>query len=136
MKANELRVGNYIKDSIYNTTLKVIELSENDLMAYVIDRSKFPLPDGYSLEPIHITPEVLEKCGFVPNAIGQLAIEVLGIDTHLELITIDDGYCYVNLNQINEFGNSQNVAIDRIRHLHQLQNLYFALTGEELTYKP
>jgi len=120
MKANELRIGNWV----LNKNGRPIQIMR-DMFGVV------PL-----LEPIQLTPEVLEKCGFVPNAIGQLAIEVLGIDTHLELITIDDGYCYVNLNQINEFGNSQNVAIDRIRHIHQLQNLYFALTGEELIYKP
>ena len=120
MKANELRVGNWV----LNKNGRHIQVNRDMLGIVLI------------LKSIPITPEVLEKCGFVPNAIGQLAIEVLGIDTHLELITIDDGYCYINLNQINEFGNSQNVAIDRIRHLHQLQNLYFALTGEELTYKP
>jgi len=120
MKANELRIDNWVisKDGRH--------IQMNRIMLGVV-----PL-----LSPIPLTPEVLEKCGFVPNAIGQLAIEVLGIDTHLELITINDGYCYVNLNQVNEFGNSQNVAINRIQYLHQLQNLYFALTGEELIYKP
>jgi hypothetical protein len=106
-------------------TIETIEYLLNDKIS-----------DKSIIQPIPLTPEILEKCGFVPNAIGQLAIEILGIDTHLELVSIIGGYCYLNLNQVGEFGSIQDISINRIQHLHQLQNLYYALTGEELIYQP
>jgi hypothetical protein len=69
-------------------------------------------------EPIPLTEEILLKCGFVC-----------------------DGDYYVNGNWLIEFDeeNMSEFLIDNtaivIKHLHQLQNLYFALTGEDLNGK-
>ena len=134
MKPNELRINNwvYIPQLKSNKQIGVIE--ENG--RFITKNYDFSFSTITCLQPIPITPEILEKCGFVPNAIGQLAIEILGIDTHLELVSIIGGYCYLNLNQVGEFGSIQDISINRIQHLHQLQNLYYALTGEELIYQP
>ena len=34
-----------------------------------------------------------------------------------------------------EIGEEEGMYLDHIKHMHQLQNLYFSLTGEELTIK-
>jgi len=76
------------------------------------------------VKPIQLTPEVLEKCGFKKDRNGY---------------SLDDMY---NLSfAITKNGDFLACFLDRsldliIHHLHQLQNLYFALTGEELIYKP
>ena len=73
--------------------------------------------DGEVVEPISLTEEILLKCGFKKiNKIyfrkGALTIEVQSFG-HFRVSF--DGKMLVNL-----------------KHLHQLQNLYFALTNEEL----
>ena len=70
-------------------------------------------------EPIELTEEWLIKFGhessFIPDLyeIGKLSFY------------IDDGICWIDV-----FGDSI-----EIKYVHQLQNLYFALTGKELTIK-
>lgn len=73
------------------------------------------------MKPIPLTPEWLERCGFkilvddgflVRVAKGVVCIKISGI-----------GLPVVRIGEMH-FTN--------IIHLHQLQNLYFALTGEEL----
>jgi hypothetical protein len=134
INVKDLRIGNWVKCGGFKRLYGEFKVAEIYPDQITIEQKPY---DGFTVEevePIPLTPEILEKCGFVPNAIGQLAIEILGIDTHLELITINDGYCYLNLNQIGEFSRCQDISINRIQYLYQLQNLYFALTGQELTY--
>lgn len=64
-----------------------------------------------SIKPIQLTEKILLKCGFVYD--GMYRIKGMSI-----WMCNDMFLCY------------KNGVI--IQHLHQLQNLYFALTGEEL----
>ena len=102
MKAEELRIGNYIiyqKEHIIKCDLKDIELSE-------IDR-----------EPIPLTKEILLKCGYVKQERNKYRVV---------------GHCIWNV-QEDMFVCDKNGVI--LKYLHQLQNLYFALTGEGLNVK-
>lgn len=65
-------------------------------------------PESY--DPISLTPEILEKAGF---RIDPNSKKHAGKVHRCQGITI-------------------NLETSRIKYLHQLQNLYFALTGEEL----
>ena len=106
MKANELRIDNWVISKDGR------HIQMNRIMLGVV-----PL-----LSPIPLTPEVLEKCGAVSNAY-QDRYEFDEIDNlHFE-------YCGIRNIIWSE-------KYPHIQHLHQLQNLYFALTGEELIYKP
>ena len=99
MKAEELRMGNYIlyqKEHIIPCDLIDIELCE-------IDR-----------DPIPLTEEILLKCGFVKGKMSN--VFYLG-DFEILLPT---------------YFKYKDAHLIKIKHLHQLQNLYFALTGEEL----
>jgi hypothetical protein len=119
MKASELRIGNLLRDKVTKTELKVIKLTEKDIVTFVIDRSKFPLQDGWGIEPIPLTEEWLFKLGFETDHIEWWnGIICLGI--------FKDGIYYLPTDQISfRIGKE-------IEYVHQLQNLYFALTGEEL----
>jgi hypothetical protein len=68
---------------------------------------------------IPITPEILERCGFESNPYQD----------RYELGYFHFEHCAIR----------QMIWIEKYPHvnyLHQLQNLYFALTGEELQYNP
>ena len=71
----------------------------------------------YDCSPIPITAEILEKAGFVPH-------EYLNC-FYLESDADDFRIWYIN----NEYTFDKQYVI---KFLHQLQNLTFALTGEEL----
>ena len=87
------------------------------------------------LHPIPISPEILEKCGFVLNRNNELSIEINDIASHLELMSGTGGFYYPSFTQTPQGDEERTVYFNRINSLHQLQNLYYALTGEELTYK-
>ena len=100
IKANELRIGNKLQDSNGHY--------------YEVDHgliSQICVVSGDDFYGIPLTPEILEKAGFVKSD-GEF-----GWWLSKKVIS---GFYY------------DNTFITRIKSLHQLQNLYFALTGEEL----
>lgn len=76
-------------------------------------------------DPILLTPEILEKCGFSGNdKYGEWRLSELGITK------ISNGK-YQLLN-----GEDMTAWSFEYEHLHQIQNLYFTINGNELTYQP
>jgi hypothetical protein len=74
------------------------------------------------LMPIPLTPEILEKAGFkFDGDFNSYSISSVILSKNYCLCSIGDEY----LCELNRIGKP-------IKHIHQLQNLYFALTGEEL----
>lgn len=113
IKANELRVGNLVYDFIKGETR--VETIED-----------YDFPDRAMLEriqPIPLTEEWLENFGFecASHSGGNSIYYSIG-DFGGELL---DGFFQLTW---YEFAPCQ--------YVHQLQNLYFALTGEELELKP
>lgn len=82
-------------------------------------------------KPIPLTSELLEKCGFVnkPTKNYPLSFEQDNGDRDLDwtfrIWWWRDDIC------VEPFGRDNGHI--GIQYLHQLQNLYFALTGTELT---
>ena len=114
MKANELRIGNLV--NYYMGA----PMSENILTKVEWKDLKNIGSGDKNYEPIPLTPEWLERFGFEHYANewykkGKFWIS----DTGIAGITKASGED-VNIETSTE-------------HVHQLQNLYFALTGEELT---
>lgn len=119
--ANELRVGNlyYPKGTNYAAVVNA-----NDIGA---------IQNGIGVDfyqPIPLTPEILEKCGFDWSIYHQAFRQHQ--DT-VEFYYLNE--CYPSGFQFSTFKKQQLIG-NPIQYLHQLQNLYFALTGEELTFKP
>jgi hypothetical protein len=109
MEAKELRIGNYVYDN-YREVYKLIVKSDFLNLDY---RIEFDI-----LKPIPLTEEILFKCGFEED--GQLF--------HNQIALYKNGVGGFNYN-VNYFEHEN---LEEIEHLHQLQNLYCALTGTEL----
>ena len=118
MKANEIRVGNWL----------------NDPRQY--DPKFFPKTDnGYfkatardiqyadEFEPIKLTEEILLKCGFYKTGITEL---YLLTDT-INISWFEEDPTVIEINSENIYSYIVNCEF-----LHQLQNLYFALKCQEL----
>lgn len=115
MEANELRIGNLIQ---YNEggKCKVIGIHEFGVDVEFIEETTYIEFDQFS--PIPITEEWLLKFGFELKNWGIKVWYLKGfeIDHNFYLKGIDWGV--------------------RFKYVHQLQNIYFALVGEELELKP
>ncbi len=125
MKANELRIGSwiYIPQTKTNEQIGVIE--ENGRFTTKGYKSSYSSIE--CLEPISLTEEWLLKFGF-----------------ELLCRKSPDGYKdtifsmqkpYWTLMQLDKGWGVQFWQGNKLEYVHQLQNLYFALTGEELEMK-
>lgn len=120
MKANELRIGNYVIDNRDDSIHKV---TGGTIHSYEFSNTSI-------LKPIPLTEEWLLKFGFKYSPCGISGADMwqgLGFWQlpNTEITLRGDKNCKYQL-RIHGFINSNYVFV------HQLQNLYFALTGEEL----
>jgi len=108
MKASELRIGN--KALLADSIVTIEEICSDG-----IETPEHGFVSANKLSGIPLTEEWLVKFGFAKSTTwfrkGSHAIE----------LTVCNLY---------EF---KNIAVVEVKYVHQLQNLYFALTGEELT---
>ena len=110
----DLRVGNWLRFNNH-TYVQVFEINSDNNTCNGLDLSN----DDFH-EPIPLTPELLIKCGFE----GMVRKNDYILDgfriTHVHLT---ENFCYA-------LGNGCNPPT--MKYLHQLQNLYYVLTGKEL----
>lgn len=139
MTAAELRIGNYLYyehtthivsgvhgNKVYSWWVKdgqpVIEYEAKDISGTQVENPYIDVISQY--EPIPLTEEWLEKFGFEKNENGlyklfnQSEVPIL-LNGDLNGWTCD----------------GINFSINNTQYVHQLQNLYFALTNEELKLK-
>jgi hypothetical protein len=121
MEANELRIGNWVKQGSYSyQPCKGIEIARFESFQKGLKEAEY-----YSeWEPIPLTEEWLLKFGFEKK--GQRYIKYFFGD-----------YIGVDVEDFSvgtyAFGRIAHAPQPTFMNVHQLQNLYFALTGKELT---
>ena len=104
MKATELRIGN------------LIQSKENRIFKVTSEDLQF-IEAGSLCKPIPLTEEWLLKLGFIKDEI----LEFYRDDKSNSTIIIDyDFICLLGYSHV------------KIKYVHQLQNLYFALTNNEI----
>jgi len=118
MKSTELRIGNIIEffDSELGFSNIVVDADTIKNVQYHND-DEFDNMDNY-YNAIPLTEEWLVKFGF--EKVNGYGYKIFG-----NWLQKEDGIFWYNVN-----GN-----FIEIKSVHQLQNLYHALTGEELTIK-
>ena len=125
--ATTLRLGNYILHKGGVRILPVaISLQHFEMLTKGMAKDMFP---------IALSVDKLKKCGFIENAKYYqhpevrefiLALPVKGINQNeiRAYVPATTPYARATLNEL--------LISNNIYHLHQLQNLYYALTGVEL----
>ena len=90
--------------------------------------------DGFEINPIPITEKILEKCGFKID--DKQAILKINDWIYIEAVIHSETEVGIAMMDIKEFATgfhpTRSIQYLPILYLHQLQNLYFALTGEEI----
>ena len=115
MNANELRIGNLVYKSLKSGQGRTVinPIGCQDIVRIFEDIGSF------NYAPIPITEDILLKCGFEYDFISYNLH--FGIDWHNGVLRFSQG-------------KGKTIFLP-CTHLHQLQNLYFALTQKELTIK-
>lgn len=133
IKANELRIGNWVTELRNSRIVSIDGIEPNHEFVWVNYLNGFgQYKVGVdNIEPIPLTPEILEKCGFVlisknsywcfKNEVGFVLCMWMA-DSCVQGFEVKGSFYY---------GDSY----IEIKYLHQLQNIYFSLTGEELDVK-
>jgi hypothetical protein len=130
MEANELRIGNLVWDD-YSGEMIVVGLNvafntfNNTESVYL--KKDLNLPSGlYDLKNVHpipLTTEWFLRLGFEQKAGNEFVKDIFVYRfTQRDLI-------------INGYTADYNGVLAYPNYVHELQNLYFIFTGEELTLK-
>lgn len=139
IKANELRLGNLLllsENVGYNFKgiVEVISINKTGINPWQ-DMGASGLISFDKLTGIPLTEEWLEKFGFNKTVDKQL--ETITISNNgsegkawIENISFSNNEITLQYEHNKYYYNNLNVT-----YVHQLQNLYFALTGEELIVK-
>lgn len=148
-KPNELRVGNHVLfdgEIVEMLTVSALRTPERGNMVRIYG-SFFKRAPIESLSGIPLTEEILLKCGFKINPISRILksfsktvkitmakSEILSISQNSD----KNGYFYLAFRQGDNTENNTMHLNDLVflrrdlQYLHELQNIYFVLTGEEL----
>lgn len=142
MKANDLRIGNWIKYE--DKLVQVVQLSSL-MMLCQRDENQFLVNCApKEFQPIKLTEEVLLKLGFYKKSIGNELYRYykeVCIDNYSYLfdyaVILKDEYAGLKVTRAeNEDDEDDYYSTifynDNIKYLHELQNAYYCLTNEEL----
>jgi hypothetical protein len=136
MDPKELRLGNFLIAG--NAIGKVTSLNEYTVTvqhAFAMPWDELPPITTLTYNPIPLTPEWLERLGATPFKSYVLDREDWSLyvgEYESSRIMYGDGFVYCEVPDANMWCPFN---IRQLNYVHQLQNLYFALTGEELTIK-
>ena len=119
MKANELRIGNYVFSAEDNKTGEVLQIDSSGIIFANKNGNRWQ--DLKNIQPISLTEETLLKCGF------EGGLKYCYLEKDQFCIECNNGVIGLLCGQYAE--SPQELPI---KYLHQLQNLYFALTGRNL----
>jgi hypothetical protein len=139
MKANELRVGNWVTGDdgpqkvaylgetigLWNSIGGTEKYQHNPIISHDID----------NLKPIPLTPEILGRAGFDKYVVTtEGSVWGPSVLTYYKKETPRFRYISIRLQELEDEVNYvwEGDFSGYIKSLHQLQNLVFALTGEEL----
>ena len=117
---NEIRIGNFV-------------IWRNNDQVFPIEIEHFQMQQFWEhircadIVGIPLTSEILEKCGFVKGEIQSGFTRMLVREYRTEMQGVFPGqYC------IMLYASVPYTLYRRFKYLHELQNLFFAITGEEL----
>lgn len=130
MRANELRIENYV--FALGEIRQVLGISNRlrpDCGYYEFEDISIPIK-GIHLEPIPLTEEWLLKFGFeYSDHYGNYKIKPK--NSFYNSVKHHNNQWFYN----NDESDAACYGVTTVNYVHELQNLYFAIYGEELTIK-
>jgi hypothetical protein len=148
MEAKELRIGNFVRTGKGDREFKVDYLFLFYFKASCVDSGVQMVSTQHNITPIPLTEEWLLKFGFEKGKLQKWfgnGHDYQPVDVYTELYAFTIGRhefeYHIRTWTHSGIAEDESCAVycgDNLvvcEHVHQLQNLYFALTGEELETK-
>ncbi len=137
MEVKELRIGNLVKRS--GCIFQIWSLKKNELELDSKELDRHVNYETYdNIEPIELTEELLKMFGFQGNDMDMWIVMPTGDGVELHMDCIKEG---VFLNALLTKGRTDKgipgkdytyIYLRQCKYVHQLQNLFYSLTGYEL----
>lgn len=130
VKANELRIGNWIADHVAGGYFQVESIYKNAIGVYRA---------SYRNGSIDCTIDALEEIPLTEEWLNKFGFEKIKKDSYSTGKKVDFNVFILGLFSYNSiqdnwwYGNF--ILENPPKYVHQLQNLYFALRGQELETK-
>ena len=134
MEAKELRIGNLVTDEWNSRVIKVDSIDDKGINLEIEDDGNYPelakrwIEPCYKFEclyPIPLTEKLLLNFGFSK-------INYTHGDSFYTLSRSKINKCYIDI--YDSSTKYMGYSVRHCKYVHQLQNLYFALTREELVF--
>jgi hypothetical protein len=119
----ELRICNWVMFQEDSTICNVKEIALDGLLVWFPEKKVETWIELDQFGPIPLTPEILEKAGFKNKGHEIFVKDRIQLWAHLAYYLDED------------LEEAHFIPVD-VTSLHQLQNLYYSLTGQELPYAP
>ena len=123
MKVTELRIGNFVSNYPWTELLEVTMINKLGGMSF----NNILFGDVDKVQAIPITEEWLIKFGFKQSTPDTFKKTKHWYHDDTTIWFEYNLICYI-------YEGNGNIYCGHIKNIHQLQNLYFALVGEELIY--
>ena len=131
-----IRIGNYIKKK--SEYIQVVSIAITNCLCEHSDGHHEKSTYG-SVSHIPITDKILLACGFKKDGFGNYNLSLLDYDKMgMKILSFARDYLYIREGRkVNEQSQDDlitiwNKDIKKEFYLHELQNLYFDITGNEL----
>lgn len=117
MKIEELRIGNIVQTSDTPDTIEIFHLDKDSDNRYRINYI-----GSHNFIPIELTENILRKLGLKKKSVDGI---IFYCDKSIQVSL--KYFVYFSLGKDDYF---QGIKI--VKYVHELQNLYYSLTGDEL----
>lgn len=125
--SNELRIGNYV---LCKGQLERLAMINNKTSAIELEKLNVDETGeiGFSnIQPVMLTDDILRQCGFIYHDYFKFWQLINGKDELRSEMDIDRDYNIIDF--------MRRPMVKKVSSLHQLQNIYFMLKGQELLFQ-
>jgi hypothetical protein len=138
LQSKDLRIGNLFIEKYRQKIIKVIQLNDEEIYF----SGKFT--GEWQAEPILLNNDLLFALGLIQSnddkiSNGNKGNEYFIFENEINcsdfFIEISLGKLWFSMLSIGSHGDYENEYLKEIKYVHELQNLYFALTSKELKLK-
>ena len=124
IKENDLRLNNLVKWN--GLVQKITAIAFGNCLLDKHPTADYPV-ELIDIDSVPLNEKILLNCGFKKrkSVFGYWIYEIMFRHNVLSVDEVDSGLCYFYIG---------NTHIAQTRYVHELQNLYFSITGEELVF--
>ena len=124
IKENDLRLNNLVKWN--GLVQKITAIAFGNCLLDKHPTADYPVKLT-EIDSVPLTEKILLSCGFKKrkSCFGYWIYEIMFHHTVFSVEDVDFGLCYFYIG---------NTHVSQTKNVHELQNLYFSITGEELVF--